>query len=109
MAFSRLRGTCSFAGSSTNLGCGLCQRIGWPSLYQGKIPFEYAARRRVGRRSPPTARSPLRSARSGSGNASLFGSSTKMGTKDLFRDVEPHDPIDGVGDRVQLAAEITRH
>ena len=46
------------ATSSTNRGSGQCQRMGRPSLYQGKMPRRYACTSRSGDRSPPTAMMP---------------------------------------------------
>ena len=55
-------------GTSTARGSGDHQRIGWPSSYQGKMPWAYAASSRPGRRLPPAASSPF-----GSSSASATG------------------------------------
>jgi hypothetical protein len=40
IAFRSDRLSLNSAGSSTMRGSGDHHRIGWPSLYQGKMPFE---------------------------------------------------------------------
>src|SRR5216110_1778353 len=47
------------ATNRTVRGSGLHHRIGWASLYQGKMPWRYAASSRAGDRSPPAASNPL--------------------------------------------------
>src|SRR5207244_2834887 len=47
------------ATNRTVRGSGLHHRIGWASLYQGKMPCRYAASSRAGDRSPPAASNPF--------------------------------------------------
>src|SRR5208283_785159 len=81
MICRKLLVTFSSWGINTSLGSGDHQRMGEPSAYHGKIPIEYASRRRFSLRSPPTASRPSPSAYSGGGKA-LLSDSKKTGIKD---------------------------
>src|SRR3569833_53956 len=61
--------TFSSEGNNTKRSCGEYQRIGVSSLYQGKMPFRYASKRRPTERSPPIASKPSSSASAGSGKS----------------------------------------